>query len=56
MATLGDQTPSTARWGASWRLHGVVLTLLALGGAVGLALWDKWGLLIAFDTIRAYCF
>jgi hypothetical protein len=38
------------------RLHGVVLTLLALGGALGLALWGKWGFLIAFDTIRAYCF
>ena len=41
---------------AGWRLHGFALALLALGGVVGLALWGKWGLLIAFDTIRAYCF
>lgn len=43
-------------WQAGWRLHGLALALLALGGAAGLALWGKWGLLIAFDTIRAYCF
>jgi hypothetical protein len=39
-----------------WRLHGVVLALLALGGAAGLLLWAKWGFLVVFDTIRAYCF
>ena len=39
-----------------WLLHGTALAVLALGGAVGLLLWDKWGFLIAFDTIRAYCF
>ncbi len=34
----------------------VLLALLALGGAIGLWLWGKWGFLIAFDAIRAYCF
>jgi hypothetical protein len=33
-----------------------LLALFALGGAVGLWLWGRWGFLIAFDTIRAYCF
>jgi hypothetical protein len=45
-----------ARWPGGWRLHGPALGLLALGGAVGLALWGKWGFLVAFDAIRAYCF
>jgi hypothetical protein len=43
-------------WQGGWRLHGFALALLALGGAAGLVLWGRWGLLIAFDTIRAYCF
>lgn len=46
--------PGSAR--SSARLHGLVLTLLAVGGAVGLVLWGKWGFLIALDTIRTYCF
>jgi hypothetical protein len=33
-----------------------LLALFALGGALGLWLWGKWGFLIAFDAIRAYCF
>jgi hypothetical protein len=40
---------------ADWRLHGPVLALLAAGAALGLALWGRWGFLVAFDTIRAYC-
>ncbi|MEM7025672.1 MAG: hypothetical protein AAF637_24285 [Pseudomonadota bacterium] len=39
-----------------WLMHGTALAVLALGGAIGLPLWGKWGFLIAFDTIRAYCF
>jgi hypothetical protein len=34
----------------------VLLALLALGAALGLWLWGRWGFLIAFDAIRAYCF
>lgn len=61
IARPGDHAASgTARpragWPASWGLHGFVLTVLALGGAVGLVLWGKWGFLIAFDTLRTYCF
>lgn len=33
-----------------------LLALFAIGGALGLWLWGKWGFLIAFDTIRTYCF
>ena len=33
-----------------------LLTLFAIGAALGLWLWGRWGFLIAFDTIRAYCF
>jgi hypothetical protein len=42
------------RGGRGLRL--VLLALLALGAAGGLWLWGKWGFLIAFDAIRAYCF
>jgi hypothetical protein len=56
---------SAARWPArdGPRSHGSgrglrlgLLALFALGAALGLWLWDKWGFLIAFDAIRAYCF
>ena len=34
----------------------VLLTLLAVGGGLGLWLWGQWGFLIAFDAVMAYCF
>ena len=34
----------------------VLLALLVLGGGLGLWLWGKWGFLIAFDAVMAYCF
>jgi hypothetical protein len=34
----------------------VLLALLALGGGLGLWLWGRWGFLIAFDAVMAYCF
>jgi hypothetical protein len=37
-------------------LAAALLALFALGGALGLWLWGKWGFLIAFDAIMAYCF
>lgn len=30
--------------------------VLAAGLAAGVVLWAKWGLAVAFETIRAYCF
>ncbi len=45
-----------ARRTGNWRLHGPVVALLAAGALLGLMLWGKWGFLVAFDTIRAYCF
>jgi hypothetical protein len=45
--------------GSGWLGRGLgaaLLALFALGGAFGLWLWGKWGFLIAFDAIRAYCF
>jgi hypothetical protein len=30
--------------------------VLAAGLALGLLLWGKWGLAIAFEAIRTYCF
>jgi hypothetical protein len=56
---------SAARWPAREgpRAHGSgrglrlgLLALFAVGAALGLWLWGKWGFLIAFDAIRAYCF
>jgi hypothetical protein len=46
--------PRSHRTGGGLRL--VLLALFAIGGAVGLWLWGKWGFLIAFDAIRTYCF
>jgi hypothetical protein len=30
--------------------------VLAAGLAAGVVLWDRWGLAVAFEAIRAYCF
>jgi hypothetical protein len=30
--------------------------LLGAGIVLGLVLWSKWGLAVAFAAIRAYCF
>jgi hypothetical protein len=50
-----DAEPTPAH-GSRWAVHGIFWALLALGGTVGLLLWGQWGLLIALETIRAYCF
>jgi hypothetical protein len=55
-ATQGGPERQGPAGAGGWRLHGPVLVLLATGAALGLALWGKWGFLVAFDTIRAYCF
>jgi hypothetical protein len=33
----------------------VPLLVIGAGLAFGLVLWAKWGFLIAFETVRAYC-
>jgi hypothetical protein len=30
--------------------------VLAAGLGAGVVLWDRWGLAVAFEAIRAYCF
>jgi hypothetical protein len=35
---------------------GLPAALLGAGIVLGLVLWSKWGLAIAFEAIRAYCF
>jgi hypothetical protein len=53
----GPHCPGSGRaHGTSRGLRLVLLTLLAIGGGLGLWLWGQWGFLIAFDTIMAYCF
>jgi hypothetical protein len=47
----GRAAPGTARG-----LRLMLLALFAIGGGLGLWLWGKWGFLIAFDAIMAYCF
>ena len=37
-------------------LFWVPALVLAAGLAAGVALWDRWGLAVAFEAIRAYCF
>jgi hypothetical protein len=32
------------------------LLVIGAGLAIGLVLWAKWGFLIAFETLRSYCF
>jgi hypothetical protein len=43
-------------YGTGRGLRLVLLALLALGGGLGLWLWGRWGFLIAFDAVMAYCF
>lgn len=32
------------------------LVVISVGLVFGLVLWAKWGFLVAFETIRSYCF
>jgi hypothetical protein len=38
------------------RLAWLPPAVLGVGLVLGLVLWAKWGLAVAFETIRAYCF
>jgi hypothetical protein len=40
--------PAPATW--------LPVALLGAGLILGVALWAKWGLAIAFEAIRTYCF
>ena len=42
--------------GTGRALRLVLLALLVVGGGLGLWLWGRWGFLIAFDAVMAYCF
>ena len=67
MAALGSQAlrvagpraaaaePARERGGVSW-FGWLPLLVIGAGLALGLVLWGKWGFLIAFEAIRAYCF
>ena len=44
---------------SGWRAHAVELiaaAVLAAGILVGLALWGRFGVLLAFEAVRTYCF
>lgn len=34
----------------------VVLAVLVAGLSIGVALWSKWGFLVAFEALKRYCF
>jgi hypothetical protein len=51
--TRGARDPERALSGA---LLWVPALVLAAGLAAGVVLWDRWGLAVAFEAIRAYCF
>jgi hypothetical protein len=68
MAALGSQAlriagpraaaatePAPERARVSW-FGWLPLLVIGAGLALGLVLWGKWGFLIAFEAIRAYCF
>jgi hypothetical protein len=38
------------------RLSWLPIAVLGAGLVLGVALWAKWGLAVAFETIRTYCF
>jgi hypothetical protein len=45
--------PARGRMGV---LGWLPLLVIGAGLAAGLVLWAKWGFLIAFETLRSYCF
>ena len=47
--------PAPARGGPSL-LVWLPLLVIGAGLALGLGLWARWGFLVAFETLRAYCF
>jgi hypothetical protein len=66
MAALGSRTLMIARprqaassearpeRGSAW-LGWLPLLVIGAGLAFGVVLWAKWGFLVAFEAVRAYC-
>ncbi len=52
-AAASEPAPARGRVGLLGWLPPLVI---GAGLAFGLVLWAKWGFLIAFETIRSYCF
>ncbi len=48
--------PAAPGRGRASLLGWLPLLVIGAGLAFGLVLWAKWGFLIAFETIRSYCF
>ncbi len=47
--------PAPARGGSS-PLVWLPLLVIGAGLVLGLGLWARWGFLVAFEALRAYCF
>ena len=58
LAPPAPATPDRAERerGRSSLLGWLPLAVIGAGLALGLVLWAKWGFLIAFETLRSYCF
>ena len=52
----GGPRGSGPAYGTGRGLRLVLLALFAVGAGLGLWLWGRWGFLIAFDAVMAYCF
>ena len=52
-ATAPEAAPGRGGWSP---LGWVPLLVIGVGLAFGVGLWARWGFLIAFETVRAYCF
>lgn len=53
-STARQQGEAGARRGQ--RVELAAALVLAAGGLIGLVVWAKWGLLVAFDAVMTYCF
>ncbi len=55
-----DTTDNTTAGGLKgWHLSPVdvvVVAVLVAGLSIGVALWSKWGFLVAFEALKRYCF
>lgn len=49
-------TPSTDTERSARTFHWLPPVLIGAGLVLGVALWARWGFVIAFEAIRSYCF